>query len=1022
MTSFRKSAQIVEKALSDQLASLQVQLHELLTRLDPWSSGFSDKAWQGIERMTQSLWPELRRIMPGHSDLALLQQAWAARFESRVHIGLLYRAGLTHPDLTSEAIRLHALTLRRWRSPSSRSGDVRHRGLVNHLMAPNPQKAGIPDLGPHTRFKGSIRLRYRIARICDQGGGLSAAINAAARQPAATAYQRRIELSRAVQAGRQAGRSWQPLTDLSFALLVPGGQKLLLSVPHLWPQVLSPALSKRIDLQEHFQNLMTERDRVEQVLSQVMQHVRSRRLEQIDPLIDQLPETPFVEAMGRRLKDEPWALNCDLSHPSTHPSFGPWTPMSPNSLRRLQAWAPSPLPAWWALKPSDLARDICRGKLAPEIAQQLAHTPQDLAPLRRQWTEAEQRALIRSGHVRLATKDASVWNGLTLPELAAAVRSAQGLWTSLLADRLQTLPDASPWLELMSAAPTEEDARELRTLAQLGIDIHWRDRADGTWGIWIAGAYGCKGWDRIEAVALSNTLPIRDATLFNAHGRQPKHPEAFRAVVARSLHKPDLLPPRPMLYIKRWVTQDPQGAAALAEHAPVQWVERLVANPTTPLPALDAFMASPHLAAPLKRRVWRNRLSRTTNAKELAQLSAQMPASTGRFSGLSQWLVSGDEADQATALVLTARRDGPRLYELCTRFGAEVFLKACRQASEILLDMASDPTAPGSQQRGTWDAAALELLTHLGPQAAPYLMPALNLCRSQYPTGWKVQGAYTEHHIPKARGGTRRISAPHPLLKKAQRFILDKLLAPLGAHPAAQGFVPGRSIVDNARAHVGQKVVINADIRNCFPSVRWSLVLGALKQELGERLSAQAISILVDLCTERGVLPIGAPTSPALLNLVLKRTDILLHQSAQSRGWRYTRYADDLTFSGDDPAVRMLGIAQRVLRAIDLQLDPRKTNIFRRGRRQMVTGLVVNQKVGVPRSVRRRLRAAVHHVECNERVFWDGQTQSISALQGRLAFVAMACKPQAQPLIDRLRKACTEVIQSGARGDKDATP
>jgi hypothetical protein len=74
MTSFRKSAQIVEKALSDQLASLQVQLHELLTRLDPWSSGFSDKAWQGIERMTQSLWPELRRIMPGHSDLALLQQ------------------------------------------------------------------------------------------------------------------------------------------------------------------------------------------------------------------------------------------------------------------------------------------------------------------------------------------------------------------------------------------------------------------------------------------------------------------------------------------------------------------------------------------------------------------------------------------------------------------------------------------------------------------------------------------------------------------------------------------------------------------------------------------------------------------------------------------------------------------------------------------------------------------------------------------------------------------------------------
>jgi retron-type reverse transcriptase len=163
--------------------------------------------------------------------------------------------------------------------------------------------------------------------------------------------------------------------------------------------------------------------------------------------------------------------------------------------------------------------------------------------------------------------------------------------------------------------------------------------------------------------------------------------------------------------------------------------------------------------------------------------------------------------------------------------------------------------------------------------------------------------------------------------------------------------------------------------------------------------------MLVDICTAEGGLPVGAPTSPTLLNRVLWRSDEVLAQAAEQRGLRYTRYADDLTFSGSDTAVQMLGVARRTLAQIGLALDPKKTNIFRRGRRQMVTGLVVNQQVSVPRHIRRRLRAAVHRVEQGGVAQWDGAEQSAAALRGRVAFVKMVHAQEGRALLRRLLQA-----------------
>jgi len=123
------------------------------------------------------------------------------------------------------------------------------------------------------------------------------------------------------------------------------------------------------------------------------------------------------------------------------------------------------------------------------------------------------------------------------------------------------------------------------------------------------------------------------------------------------------------------------------------------------------------------------------------------------------------------------------------------------------------------------------------------------------------------------------------------------------------------------------------------------------------------------------------------------------------RGCSYSRYADDITFSGDEKAVALLGVARGVLGRIGLELDPQKTNIFRRGRRQMCTGLVVNDRVNVPRSIRKKIRAAVHAFEQGRSLVWEGELMSPSSLRGRLEFLKMVAPDTTAPLVQRLDAA-----------------
>jgi retron-type reverse transcriptase len=251
-----------------------------------------------------------------------------------------------------------------------------------------------------------------------------------------------------------------------------------------------------------------------------------------------------------------------------------------------------------------------------------------------------------------------------------------------------------------------------------------------------------------------------------------------------------------------------------------------------------------------------------------------------------------------------------------------------------------------------------------------------------------VQPCYRRFTMPKRSGSPRSISAPRDGLKALQRRILRRVLGRLARHPAALGFERGQSIVTHARCHVGRAVVVRMDLKEFFDSTTAERV-GRYFRAIG--WDKEASRLLVRLCTDRNGLPQGAPTSPRLSNLVNYRLDARLAGLARKLAAIYTRYADDLTFSfaTDDPAAIHAAIrsAKLIVEAEGYRLHQRKKlRIRRRHGRQLVTGLVVNERVNLPREVRRRLRAVKHRLaNGRESTLTPAQLAGWGALQAMIA-------------------------------------
>lgn len=218
---------------------------------------------------------------------------------------------------------------------------------------------------------------------------------------------------------------------------------------------------------------------------------------------------------------------------------------------------------------------------------------------------------------------------------------------------------------------------------------------------------------------------------------------------------------------------------------------------------------------------------------------------------------------------------------------------------------------------------------------------------------------YRRFEIPKRSGATRVIREPLPSLKDIQRWILINILEIAPVHRFAKGFVRGRSIRDNARFHVGQPAVMKLDIRDFFGSIPYVRVR-KLFSNLG--YSFEVAVLLARLCTFRDGLPQGAPTSPAISNLLSYSLDQRISRYAIRRKIRYTRYADDLTFSGTFNVGELISFVSMVLADDGLELNESKTRFMEHHQQQKVTGVVLNSRMNAPREVRRELRQIVHYV------------------------------------------------------------
>jgi len=275
---------------------------------------------------------------------------------------------------------------------------------------------------------------------------------------------------------------------------------------------------------------------------------------------------------------------------------------------------------------------------------------------------------------------------------------------------------------------------------------------------------------------------------------------------------------------------------------------------------------------------------------------------------------------------------------------------------------------------------------------------------------------YERFLIPKRSGGKREILAPSEELKGFQeKVLLEFLYAHFVPSVYATGFVKDRSIVHNAMAHVGAGILVNVDLKDFFPTITYDMVYEKvflekltsmehtqIKDKLFKKYQTRPQNVPMDLPKDEDIkkkmnmkrvkdeakylsklvtypyknkeaLPQGAPTSPAISNIICFEMDNVLAGMAARNKAVYTRYADDLTFSSNDNRKlnRTIPVIKEIVKKYGFKANEKKIHVNRKGGRMQVTGLVVNDKVSYGRGRFRIIRAQLHNAKmsiCKDKV------------------------------------------------------
>lgn len=260
--------------------------------------------------------------------------------------------------------------------------------------------------------------------------------------------------------------------------------------------------------------------------------------------------------------------------------------------------------------------------------------------------------------------------------------------------------------------------------------------------------------------------------------------------------------------------------------------------------------------------------------------------------------------------------------------------------------------------------------------------------------------AYRTFFIPRRNGGKRKIDGPSRTLKYIQRIIHESLTRIYGPHPAVHGFVPNKSIVTNAKRHLGRQYVLNIDLADFFPSITRKRIYGRLVEapySFHREVAIPVATLATNACSQ---LPQGSPSSPVIANMVAAELDADLAKLCRLHGCWYTRYADDITISTASnempppiakyPSAQGTGqvvVGDRLMNIIEkhgFKLNHRKSRLHSYWTRQTCTGLVVNgDRVTPPRPYIRNLRSLIYHWQKNG---WEDAAQVLYSNENRPLF------------------------------------
>ena len=250
---------------------------------------------------------------------------------------------------------------------------------------------------------------------------------------------------------------------------------------------------------------------------------------------------------------------------------------------------------------------------------------------------------------------------------------------------------------------------------------------------------------------------------------------------------------------------------------------------------------------------------------------------------------------------------------------------------------------------------------------------------------------YHSVFIPKSDGSKRKLCVPDLILKQVQKSIADNILIQYPISRYAKAYKLGSSVQKNARPHVGKKKVLKLDIEGFFDHILYSQVKDTVFYK--EKYSEHIRILLTMLCYFKESLPQGAPTSPAITNIIMYNFDETVGSFCEKKHIAYTRYCDDMTFSGDFDEKEVIAFVKDELYKLGLFLKNRKTVVIPSTKCQCVTGIVVNEKINITKDYKKKIRQEMYYIRKYgldghlSRMNISDKEQYILSLKGRIAFV-----------------------------------